>query len=266
MTVWHNQRLKDDETPLFSFNDRLRLGDGVFDTMLAVDGMLIHPRAHFQRLLDDALVLGIECHRTIEDLIDAAHTVLKQSNLQKGRVVINTLLTRGPAERGLMPDNMTDVQTVMRAVPAPQNMPPISAIIAKTVRRNEGSALSRIKSVNYGDNILALLEARKRGANEAILLNNKGNVACTTSGNIFIKHAGKLYTPPLKDGVLAGVTRAFVIERHEAIEKSLLEADIHNAEAIYVSNSIRGFAAIASLDGTPLPEASLPFDANAFLT
>lgn len=266
MTVWHNQRLKDDETPLFSFNDRLRLGDGVFDTMLAIDGMLVHPRAHFQRLLDDALALGIECDRAVEDLIAAAETVLRQSRLDKGRAVVNTLLTRGPAERGLMPGQVSDVQTVMRAVPAPQSHAPIHAIISRTVRRNEGSALSRIKSVNYGDNILALLEARKRGANEAILLNNKGNVACATSGNLFVLHGGKLYTPPLKDGVLAGVTRGLVIERYEAIEKSLYEEDIRDAEGIFVTNSVRGFAPIAALDGAPLPEASLPFDADAFFS
>lgn len=260
MTIWHNQRLKDDETPLFSFNDRLRLGDGVFDTMLAVDGRLIQPEAHFRRLLDDALVLGIECGRSIEDLTNAAQTLLKQSRLTQGRAIINTLLTRGPAERGLMPADLSDVQTVMRAIPAPQNTAPVNAVISRTVRRNEGSALSRIKSVNYGDNILALLEARKRGANEAILMNNAGNIVCTTAGNLFILHQGKLYTPPLKDGVLAGVTRGLVIERYEAIEKSLKEEDILNAQGVFVSNSLRGFVPIQTLEGRALPDPHFRID------
>lgn len=253
MTVWHNQRMRDDLSPIFSFSDRLRLGDGVFDTMLVSDGELIHPEEHFARLLDDALVMGMVVDKSVEDLTAAARKLIRDNyQTTKGRFALNTLISRGPGERGLMPPELPDIQVAMRLVPVAKNDNPIQAIISRTVRRNEGSALSRIKSVNYGDNILALLEARKKGANDAILLNNAGHVACATSGNIFIAYKSRLFTPPLSDGILAGITRARVLEKYDAIEKTLFEEDVLNAEGVFITNSTRGFAPITKLEGRDL--------------
>jgi branched-chain amino acid aminotransferase len=265
MTIWHNHRLKDDYTPVFPFADRIRLGDGVFDTMLAVEGSLIHAYEHFDRLLNNAKVMGMTSDKPISDLIDAARSVLKQGNLEEGRAVINTILSRGSGERGLAPPEPADLQIIMRAVPAPHEFDAVEAIFSESVRRNEGSPLSRIKSTNYGDNILAMIEAQDKGANEAILLNNKGFVTCATSSNIFVVHGGKLYTPPVADGVLPGIVRRKVIEEFNAIEKSLMPEDLKEAEGIYLTSSIRGVAMVEKLDGHKLPIPSLLIDKDFHL-
>src|SRR5262249_23784428 len=104
------------------------------------------------------------------------------------------------------------------------------------------------------------------GGNEAILLNTRGHTACASIGNVFITLEGKLFTPPLEDGALDGIVRRLLIERRGAVEKSLTEEDLRNADGIYVTNSLRGVRPAVSLDGTPLPEPSLAIDKNFHLS
>ncbi len=266
MTIWHNHRLKDDNTPIFPFSDRVRLGDGVFDTMLAVGGELVHAPLHFQRILRHADVMGMDISYAVEDLIIAAKTLLAESHLESKRVAINTLITRGSSERGLLPPDLPEPQFAMRASVVPDHLPPIQAVIAQGVRRNEGSPLSQIKSINYGDNILALIEANEKGANEAIMLNNEGKVTCASTGNVFIIHGDKIYTPPLEDGVLDGVTRGLLMQAYDVIEKSLSEEDLKDAQALYITNSIRGAVKVETLEGKQYPDSDSHIDKDFHLT
>lgn len=267
MTIWHNQRYKDDNTPIFSFTDRVRLGDGVFDTILAIDGEIIHPMRHFKKLLRSARIMGIDVSHDIEDMIEAAKNLLGENHLKNGRVIINILISRGPAEHGLAIPSPADVQIAMRAFTAPNPMPaPKNLVFARSVRRNEGSPISQIKSFNYGDNIIALAEAREKGADEALMLNNKGHVACATSANIVIVHHGRFYTPPLSDGCQGGVTRELLMERFDVTEKSLSEDDVQNAYALYLLNSIRGAVKIETLEGRRFPSEDLEIYKDFHLT
>lgn len=254
--LWHNGTWECDEDPLFTIDDRIRLGDGVFDTMLAMDDRLIHPARHEQRLRDNAAVFGITFDLDFEE---TARALITRMNPMNGRIAINTLITRGPGRRGIAPPDDPQIQIIMRASPAPHpdTMPSIKVIIAETVRRNEGSPLSRIKSCNYGDNILALKEAKEKGANEAILLNNAGRITCATSANLFACMDAKLYTPPLGDGALNGTTRQVLMEQYPVTEKSLTPADLKNADHLFLTNSMRGAQAITRLDDKTYP-ASLP--------
>lgn len=257
-TIWLNGRFMP-EGPVFLPRDRVRLGDGVFDTMLAVDGVPVHAGEHFERLLSHAGALKIKTGCSVSDLKTAVDGLLEQNNSRAGKFVINTLITRGAAERGLqLPENPA-IQYVMSVSPAPATFAPVHAVIA-SVRRNEGSPLSRIKSCNYGDNILAAAEAHEKGANEAIMLNNRGHVACAAASNIFIVRDGRLLTPPLADGALDGITRRNLVKKHGAAEQSLTAADLAASQGIYLTSSIRGVVAVETLDGKNLPRPSLEID------
>ncbi len=265
MKLWHNGELKNDTDPLFPFADRIRLGDGVFDTMLAVEGKLIHPQLHFERLLHNASLLEIKVELSSSALEQIAQGLLTENNCVRSKYAVNTLIARGSGARGLMPPENPEPQIVMRAAPVPEDFPPVHAIIAETVRRNEGSPLSQIKSCNYGDNILALLEAREKGANEAIMLNNAGHVTCASASNIFMVRGGKLFTPPLSDGVLDGITRRLLIERYNVSEKSLTAQDLKTAEGLVLTNSIRGAVPISTLEGQTLSPPGLEIDKDFHL-
>lgn len=256
MIIWHNGVFKDDGA-VFSAADRIRLGDGVFDTMLAVDGQPVFADEHFERLARHADVLGMKIPALSSSLVQ---DLLQKNTLTHGRSAINTLVTRGPAARGLATPQSPQTQIVMTASPLPDSFPPVHAVIARTVRRNEGSPLSRIKSCNYGDNILALREAEAQGGNDAVMLNNAGNVCGMTAANIYIQHGDRLLTPPLADGAMEGVIRGKLIAGGHAREARISLEMLMQAMHITISNSLRGVQAVARLDGkilamdNPLPD------------
>lgn len=262
--IYFNGKLVDD-TPIFEFQDRLRLGDGVFDTMLVIDGKPIHKNEHLSRLLQNAAILKINNLPDIDELKNAAAKIIESNESLTGRFALNTLITRGLAERGLAPQKNAAPNIAMRIAPVPNEFPSIHTIIAETVKRNEGSPLSRIKSCNYGDNILALIEAQDKGANESIMLNNAGNVTCASAGNIFCCINDELITPPLSDGVMDGVTRKIIIEKFGAIERSINENELKNAAGIYITNSIKGVMPVSSLNGKTLLAPSIKIDKDAHL-
>ena len=132
--------------------------------------------------------------------------------------------------------------------------PPIRLIVARSVRRNEHSPLSLIKSLNYGDNILARREAESRGADDALMLNGRGHIACATVGNIFVRLGSHWMTPPLSEGILAGTARCRLIRLLEAIEHPIDEAALKDADVGLVSNSL-GVTAIREVDGRNWGEA-----------
>lgn len=244
--VFLNGAFMDESEAALPVTDRgFTLGDGVFDTMLAIDGALIDADAHFTRLLDHATVLKIPVGMSVSDFKNTANHLIRQSAHQ--RTAIRTAISRGPSERGLAPPDVPQTTILMRASPAPAPAKLPHLIIAQSVRRNEHSPLSRIKSSNYGDNLLALMEAKERGADDAIMLNTAGCVACATASNIFVQINGTLYTSPLSDGVMNGITRQKLLPR--AQEKSLNADDLMRAEAIYLTSSIMGVRAAASLNG-----------------
>src|SRR5260370_28005736 len=103
---------------------------------------------------------------------------------------------------------------------------------ASTMRNHPQALSSRIKSLNYLNNILAKIEGTDAGCVEALMLNHKGEVAECTGDNIFIVHKGILKTPPVDAGILEGITRNAVIRlareaQISVVETTLLRHDIY---------------------------------------
>ena len=235
-----------DAVPL-SLSDRgLTLGDGVFDTLLAHDGAPVDAQAHESRFLRHAAVLGIPCPPVAFDV--AIPALLFANGFTAGRHAVRTTLTRGPSARGLACPEKPEPTLIVRAAPAPEAAAALSAIVSRTVRRNEGSPLSRIKSLNYGDNILALREAKERGADEAIMLNNRGMACCGTASSLFVLLDGQWLTPPPEDGVLDGIMRARLLKTGLVRESSVTQTMLMDAEAAGLSNSLLGLRPLSSLD------------------
>lgn len=261
--IWYNGHWISGRQALFNARDRIRFGDGVFDTMLSVGGQALYPEQHFARLQASAAVMDIPFTMGYHSFTGVVADLVRRNTATDSRYAINTILTRGYGQRGLLPpdDPKPSLIFMLAKVPAPEDFPPIEAIIAQAVRRNEGSPLSQIKSCNYGDHILALQEARAAGANEAILLNNAGHVTCASAGNLLVALDRQLYTPPLSDGAVGGIQRGLLVEQGKVAERSLTPDDLFNAEALYLVNSIRGISPITKLNGQGVPQKP----ASAFL-
>lgn len=258
-SMYWNGALIPENQAIYSAFDRIRLGDGVFDTMLCKDAKALHIALHWERLRDNCNILAIPFSMELDAFQNIAQGLLSANDALSGRYALNSVISRGEAQRGLLPpDPPASPSFLMRlsALSFPVNKPPLHGHIVTSVRRNEGSLLSRIKSLNYGDNILALQEAQRHGANEAIMLNNAGYVTCASAGNIFAISGGQIVTPPLSDGVLDGVARRIFMQRYAVIERRITPEELMGADHVFLTNSIRGAAAFDRLDGkdfSPLP-------------
>jgi len=112
-----------------------------------------------------------------------------------------------------------------------------------SVRRNEGSVLSKVKSLNYLNNIVARIDAQKKGFNDAVLLNNRGNVCCGAVSNIFLINKNTVFTPLLREGVLAGIIRELIIKiapknGFRVKETTITPKQLMNADEVFFTNTL----------------------------
>jgi branched-subunit amino acid aminotransferase/4-amino-4-deoxychorismate lyase len=227
----------------------LTLGDGLFETVLAEAGELRRLPAHLERMAQGCAALGLPA----PDLAEADRLMRAALAGVSGRAAVRLTLTAGPGGRGL--DRPQTLAPVLFATAAPAPKPEGAASLATSkVRRNEGSPASRLKTLAYLDNVLARREARANGADEALMLNSKGELAGAAAANLFWVSGGRLYTPHLDCGVLAGVTRARVIaaaaEMGEPVRAVRAAAEaLKAAQGIFLTNSLIGLRPVSKLDG-----------------
>lgn len=251
--VWLNGRLLLAGRAQIDPSDRgLLLGDGLFETMRATNGAVPLLDRHLDRLHAAAEELDIPVPIDDEFLPDACASLLRANRLNDA--VVRLTLTRGPGPRGLLPPDEAAPTLLMAAYPLPGNLQPARTVVAEVTRRNQRSPLSRMKTLGYLDNLLALREAHDRGADDALLLNTVGHVACATAANLFVIEQDRLLTPPPSEGVLPGVTRGLVFELAEEIdvecrEEPLPPERLAHVAAAFLTSCITGLRSIVSIDG-----------------
>ena len=203
--VWYNGAFLDAQDARLSIADRgFTLADGIFETILGIGEKPVWFPQHLHRLRDGASQLGLHVAFDDQALEAAVVGLLRKNGFVRSAVRIT--LTRGPAsKRGLWVDDQSSPTLLMTCAPSALVTEPQRLIIARSTRRNEYSPLSRIKSLNYGDSILARREALSRGATDALMLNGRGYVVCATVGNLFVRINGEWVTPPVSDGILPGI-------------------------------------------------------------
>lgn len=228
----------------------LTLGDGLFETILAKDGRLVMFEAHLARMDAGCLALDLPP----PDPEEALRLCLAAAG--PGRAAVRLTLTAGSGGRGL--DRPHPLQPRLFATAAPSARPetPVS-LTTVSVRRNEGSPASRLKSLAYLDSVLARREA---GEGEALMLNNRGEVACAAAANLFWLEDGMLITPALSCGVLDGIMRGQVLNAARKMGLRVLEAAVPRsalgeAQAMFLTNSLIGLRRVDSLDGVALGDA-----------
>ena len=114
--------------------------------------------------------------------------------------------------------------------------------------RNPDSAVAGIKTTSYAENVVALASANARGASEALFGNTRGELCEGTGSNVFVVLEGRVFTPPLSSGCLAGITRELVIEWCGAIEASLPLAVLQSAGEVFVTSSTRDVHPVHRVD------------------
>jgi branched-chain amino acid aminotransferase len=228
----------------------LTLGDGLFETIAVRAGRVARLEAHLSRLRDGGDVIGLKVPLGDSALAEAFSEVIEANGIGEG--VLKLIVTRGPAPRGLLPPAPVQPTLLIAGISQELAPPePATAVIATVTRRNEHSPLSRIKSLNALDNVLAAQEAARRNADEVLLLNGAGNLAEAAAANLFLVAGGIVITPPVHDGVLPGVMRADVIKALGVAERSLRPADLTKASEAFLTNSL-GIRPLVSVDGVAI--------------
>jgi branched-chain amino acid aminotransferase len=216
------------------------LGDGVFDTLAVLNKAPLLLNAHVARLVRHAAVIYIEAdaRRIRETILECVAGFSGQD------CIIRTTLTRGVTSRGLWPKETSKPTLVCHAAPLDRAIigAPASLMVS-AIARNETSPTSRIKSPGYLDHVLAAREAELADFDDALFLNTKGNLACSTIGNVFVLEGDNLLTPPLEDGALDGIIRAVLLNHMpkglHVVEQSMTLEQALNADAMLITNSVR---------------------------
>ncbi len=255
----NGELLPDDDARVSVFDHGLVDGDGVFETVKVAGGVPFAMTRHLERLRRSALGLGLP-EPDLDRIRDGALAVIAASGGPPlARLRITVTAGRAPlgSERGNSPATAI-VAMAEQPFPAP-------AVDVVTVPwpRNERGALAGLKTTSYGENVRALAYAAERGGSEAIFGNTAGRLCEGTGTNVFVVIGGRLLTPPLSAGCLAGVTRALVIEWADAEEEDLPLGALASAEEAFLSGTTRDVQPIRSVDGTALPAAPGPVTRKA---
>ncbi|MCB1094241.1 MAG: aminotransferase class IV family protein [Verrucomicrobiae bacterium] len=251
--VWLNGQLSAARTAYISpFDHGLLTGDGVFETLCVYNGKPFAESRHYQRLLNSAAALSLTVPSQ-ETLSSAMTAVIEANKLSNARIRITLTGGVGPlgSDKGASPD------LALVAASALPNHAATASIVTVPYRRNEHGALVGIKSTSYGENVAALAYARKHGGNEAIFANIAGNLCEGTGSNIFIVLDGKLITPTLPSGCLAGITRAIVLDLCEMEGIAVDEIDVPIAELdrvdeAFLTSSLREVQPVERINGSPV--------------
>ncbi len=248
--VWLDGSLVDAADATVSiFDHGLTVGDGVFETLKAVDGRPFATRRHLERLRRSAEGLDLRVPFTDEVLRAAMAEVLASHDLPLARVRVT--ITGGPAPLGS--ERGEDAATVIVAVGPLKAVTPSTAICVVPWPRNDRGAMAGIKTTSYAENVKALAHAKARGCTEAIFATTTDLLCEGTGSNVFVGIGGRLLTPPLSSGCLAGVTRDLLLELTDAVEEDLPMATFLAADEVFLTSTGRDVQPVHQVDDRHLP-------------
>lgn len=255
MKLWLNGGLQEEDQARIAPADRgLLLGDGVFETMAARAGEVPALARHYARLCRGASLLRLPVALSQDDLAGIVREVLASNGLSDA--ALRLTLTRGTGPRGLWPGEACSPTLLLTASAMPAPAPPARVMIC-SIRRDETSPLSTIKSLNYLPNVLARLEAAEQGADDALLLNQAGRVAEASAASLFVCLGGTWFTPAVSEGALPGVRRAMLLESGHIKEALLNPADLIKAQALCLGNAL-SLRPVAALGTYSYPDIAVP--------
>ncbi|MFA7675502.1 MAG: branched-chain-amino-acid transaminase, partial [Endomicrobiia bacterium] len=247
MKIYLNGKFVNKEDAVVSiFDHGLLYGDGVFEGIRAYNGRVFRLREHIDRLWDSAKAIALEIPLAKTEMEKALLQTLAINKLTDA--YIRLVVTRGVGDLGLDPANCSEptifiIADKIALYPERLYTEGLEVITVST-RRNMPDALSpNIKSLNYLNNIMAKLEAKRAGVPEAIMLNAQGYVAECSGDNIFTIKNGLVYTPPASAGALKGVTRNAAIEliknklKLELKEELITTYDLYCADECFLTGT-----------------------------
>jgi branched-chain amino acid aminotransferase len=235
----------------------------LFETMVAWNGRPFRWKEHLARLQAGAEVLRLRLPATPKNFL--AQTLRLLAADKHKRAVVRLAISRGVGQRGYSIKGANSPTWVISVHPLPAikpGVPPGWHLRTASVCLPQRTELARYKTANKLAQIVAKAEAEDQGADEALLLNDAGEVAETSSANLFWLHGNALVTPPLRAGALPGITRGMVFElarqlKLEPSEITIKPDKLQRMDAVFLTLSTLGMVEVLSLDGRAIGSSSL---------
>ena len=261
-TVNVNGRVYDQDHAVISvFDHGFLYGEGVYETLRTFNGHPFLFDRHMQRLRNSSGMLMLPVPISDADMAARCRETMEAAGLGHGphdEAYIRILLTRGIGELSYDPAGCPTPSVII--IVKPHVDPPASAYaqgatlsIVSIVRNHPGTVNPMIKSNNLLNNALAMQEAARRGADEGVMRNFRGELAECTTSNLFIVKDGTAFTPPLDAGLLPGITRAYLFEVGEDAgipvrEAVLRDHDLLTADEAFFTSTTRGVMPATRVD------------------
>ncbi len=246
-----------EEAKVSVFDHGFLYGDGIFEGIRVYDGVVFRLKEHIERLYESARTITLSVPLTPEEMTEAVLRTVAANGHRDA--YIRLVVSRGTGDLGIDPANCREATVVIivasiKLYPEEMYRKGVS-LITSSVRRTPIECVdSRVKSLNYLNNILAKIQARQLGSLEAVMLNTQGMVAECTADNLFVVKRGVVRTPDLTQGALGGITRAAVLQLAReagmrAEETILALHDIYNADECFLTGTAAELIPVVSLDG-----------------
>lgn len=262
--IWIDGQLIAADDASLSANDHgVTVGNGVFESLKIVSDRAgqRHPFAvtrHLARLHRSAAAMSLTVPLD-DDAVRAALAAVVDANPEAGRVRLTVTGGSGPPGADLR----GRAGSLIIAATAMTPWPPTTSVATVPWRRNEHSPIVGVKTTSYAENVIALQYAHDRDAAEAVFANTAGQLCEGAGSNVFIVLDGRLVTPPLSSGCLAGVTRELLLEIVDVAEQDLPLEALRAADEAFLSSSTRGVHPIERVDGRSLPACPGPLTTGA---
>ncbi|HZS17321.1 MAG TPA: branched-chain-amino-acid transaminase [Candidatus Udaeobacter sp.] len=239
------------------FDHGLLYGDGIFEGIRFYNGRVFRLEEHLLRLWDSARSICLEIPMTMQEMTDAVLETIRQNRLHDG--YIRLVVTRGIGNLGLNPMQCKCPSVIIIAATIALYHEDfyrkgLTIVTCATRRTNPAALNPAVKSLNYLNNVMARVEANLAGADEALMLNDEGNVAECTADNVFVVKHGQIFTPPVTAGALRGITRAVVFEIAAELgvkvrETNITRHDVFVADECFLTGTAAEIVPVVKADG-----------------
>lgn len=240
------------------FDHGFLYGDSIYEVIRTIGDNILAWDDHILRLHKSADRIALVLPWSDEHLKSEIDEILKSKDWT-GDSFVRLMITRGVGYVEQSPKTCLNPSLIIMAKKLPvlaseKRENGLSVCLTK-VRRNSREAMDPgIKSGNYLNNVMAIIEATEHGADDAVMLNEKGHLTECSSSNIYLIRDGKILTPSLDCGLLAGVTRGILLRLlrengYEVIEGEFSTKDLVSSDEIFVSSSVRGVVPVKSICG-----------------
>lgn len=268
LLIWLNGELVPQEQATVSvFDHGLLYGDGMFEGIKAWDGKVFKLPEHIKRFYESAHFLNIKLAQTQEEMSEIVTNTLAANGLHEGIAYVRLVATRGKGDLGINPRKCKDQPTVyciatsIALYPEEMYRNGMKVITCNTRRLSVQSLPPRVKSLNYLNNILGIIEANKAGVDEGIMLSQEGYVAECTVDNIFFVKNNVILTPAPFLGILQGITRDSIIdlakrEGYQVEEGTYLTFDIYNADEMWLTGTGADLIPVIEADGRKIGDGT----------